>query len=67
MSAKKSFSVGEAADYLQLSRRIIYDAIKEGTLKSWRPYSRADQRINIDELHRWAQLAPVSDTTTAAA
>ena len=52
-----SVTVGKAAELVLGSsnkKPILYRAIKEGTLKAWRPWSRGDLRINLDELERWA-------------
>ena len=60
---KTSVTVGKAATLLGLSKPTLYAAIKEGSLKAWRPWARGDLRINLDELYRWAGNAA---STTAA-
>jgi excisionase family DNA binding protein len=50
----QSVTVGQAAKLLSLQKAMLYAAIKEGTLKAWRPWAKGDLRINLDELHRWA-------------
>lgn len=55
MSAQIPFvTVAEAARIVGYTRPVLYRAIKEGALKTWRPHARGDQRIHLDELHRWA-------------
>ena len=53
-SAKPSVTVGKAAAIVGLSKPLLYAAIKEGSLKAWRPWARGDLRINLDELNRWS-------------
>ena len=60
---KTSVTVGKAAALVGLSKPMLYAAIKEGSLRAWRPWARGDLRINLDELYRWAGNAT---TTTAA-
>jgi len=60
---KTSFTVGKAAQMVGLPKAILYSAIKEGSLKAWRPWSKGDLRINLEELDRWAGRA----TTSSAA
>lgn len=50
----QSVTVGAAARLVGLQKAVLYEAIKEGSLKTWRPWARADLRINLDELYRWA-------------
>jgi len=45
---------------------MVYNAIKNGSLKAWRPWARGDQRINLDELYRWAGKATDAETDSAA-
>lgn len=66
MNSRHSLQVGQAAAYLGLSKRMIYDAIKEGTLKAWRPYARGDLRINVEELDRWAGRPQTTNADEAA-
>lgn len=61
----ESFTVGKAAALVGLQKAILYEAIKEGSLKAWRPYARGDLRINLDELRRWAGYAVETDTSAA--
>lgn len=49
-----SLTVGKAAAVVGLQKAVLYAAIKDGTLKAWRPWARGDLRINLDELSRWA-------------
>jgi excisionase family DNA binding protein len=51
---KASVTVGKAAALVGLSKPMLYAAIKEGSLKAWRPWARGDLRINLDELDRWS-------------
>jgi excisionase family DNA binding protein len=60
----QSVTVGRAAAIVGLSKPLLYAAIKEGSLKAWRPWARGDLRINLDELERWAGR---SATSTSAA
>lgn len=59
---KTSVTVGKAAELVGLPKAILYAAIKEGSLKFWKPWSKGDKRINLDELDRWA-----GKTTSTAA
>ena len=59
-----SVTVGNAAALVDLNKRVLYDAIKDGSLKAWRPWSRGDLRINLDELARWSGRDP--NTASAA-
>jgi len=52
--SQRSFTVSEAARIVGVTKPVIYRAIEEGRLITWRPWSKGDQRINIDELNRWA-------------
>jgi excisionase family DNA binding protein len=58
----QSVTVGRAAAIVGLSKHVLYAAIKEGTLKAWKPWAKGDLRINRDELNRWA-----GNTTSSAA
>jgi len=62
----QSVTVGKAAALVGLSRTMVYNAIRDGSLKAWRPWARGDQRINLDELYRWAGKATGAETSTAA-
>jgi excisionase family DNA binding protein len=62
----KSVTVGKAAALVGLTRAMVYNAIKDGSLKAWRPWARGDQRINLDELYRWAGHTASTETNTAA-
>jgi hypothetical protein len=44
---------------------VLYAAIKEGSLKFWRPWARGDMRVNLDELYRWAGSRVDSEHATA--
>lgn len=59
-----SVTVPKAAEIVfgdRNKRQLVYHAIREGSLKAWRPWARGDLRINLDELNRW-----VSGTKSAA-
>jgi excisionase family DNA binding protein len=61
----KSLTVGSAARLVGLRKAALYEAIKEGNLKAWRPWSRGDLRINVDELNRWSGRTVDTEHTTA--
>jgi excisionase family DNA binding protein len=50
---RKHFSIGEAAAIAQISRDIMYRAVKNGAVRTWRPYANADQRIYREDLEAW--------------
>ena len=66
LEMKSSVTVGKAAALIGLSKPMLYAAIKEGSLKAWRPWKRGDLRINLDELYRWAGHTVRAETNTAA-
>ena len=61
----ESFTVGKAAALVGLDRWVLYEAIKDGSLKTWRPHARGEMRINLDELRRWAGYAVETKTSAA--
>jgi excisionase family DNA binding protein len=65
LEIKSSVTVGKAAALIGLSKPMLYAAIKEGSLKAWRPWARGDLRINLDELYRWAGNSTSTGTTAA--
>lgn len=50
---RKHFSIPEAAAIAQISRDIMYRAVKFGAIPTWRPYANADQRIYKEDLEAW--------------
>jgi excisionase family DNA binding protein len=52
---RKHFNLTEAAAIAQVSRDVLYRAIKHGALSVWRPWERGDPRIDKAELERWMQ------------
>lgn len=50
---RKHFSIEEAAAVAQISRDIMYRAVKLGAIPTWRPYANANQRIFKEDLDAW--------------
>jgi excisionase family DNA binding protein len=54
---RKHFSIGEAAAIAQISRDIMYRAVRAGAIPTWRPHATADQRIFKEDLEAWMRTS----------
>lgn len=50
-----TLTVGQAAKHIGVQKYMLYRAIEEGKLRGWKPYDKADIRINLTELERWVR------------
>jgi excisionase family DNA binding protein len=55
---KLSVNLPEAARLVGVSKPVIYRAVKEGAIKTFRPWAKGDRRVAVQELHRWAGITP---------
>ena len=53
-----SVKLSEAARMVGVSKPVIYRAVKEGTIKTFRPWAKGDRRVALQELYRWAGISP---------
>lgn len=65
---RKHFSIEEAAAVAQVSRDLMYRAVKFGAIPTWRPHARANQRILKEDLEAWMRncRSPEVHVTTNA-
>jgi excisionase family DNA binding protein len=58
---KKHYSIAEAAAVAQVSREIMYRAVKHGAIKTWKPWERGVQRIYKEDLEDWMRNCRSND------
>ena len=62
---KKHFTITEAARIAEVSRPLLYRAIQDGSLRTWRTWSRGTVRIHKEDLEAW-MCSPSAQVETAS-
>jgi excisionase family DNA binding protein len=64
---KLAYSVGEAAASTGISRSLIWELLRSGEIKSFRPNGRRRRLIYVDDLRHWLLRQREGETRVRAA